>query len=144
MTRYFEYDYDRGVVTEYERQGECNQCGDCCRADIAISVQGLAPDTERATFMAGGPATSGAGVWQVVEDEGGLHCYQVAWVSPGTSACPSLDAAGRCGAYAERHKYCQRWPLTPADIQPFPRCGFRFVEIGAWPIASLPAQEVPA
>ena len=34
--RYLGWDYDAHEVIEYERQGECNKYGDCCRATIVL------------------------------------------------------------------------------------------------------------
>ena len=38
--RFFEWNYDDGIVIAYERLGECNGCGDCCRAEIRFNVTG--------------------------------------------------------------------------------------------------------
>lgn len=36
--RYFEFDIDSHTVTEYERIGECNGCGACCRELVEFYV----------------------------------------------------------------------------------------------------------
>lgn len=143
MIRYYVYDYARRRVTEYERQGECNQCGDCCRADIGIAVQGLSPDAERDTVAAGGPATTGQGVWQAYDAGDGLRCYQVQRIAPEVRACTALGSEGRCLVYPERNAYCRVWPLSPSDVVPFPRCGFTFVSLGEWALETVLAVEAP-
>ncbi len=101
---------------EYERSGECNLCGECCKYVFqSISDEEYAdPDHHRWLALRGGRVGGTAyGTWDVL-----LH------------PCHALkeEEAGRfvCGCYGERPELCKRWPEHPWDVEPYPKCGFKF------------------
>lgn len=133
--RYAEYDYDAGVITEYERLGKCTQCGDCCRALIRFTYTGTKPDATDNEKKGGGLTTDGAGKWQGYQDDSGQWRYvKLIECVPGDTACFKLCEDGRCGMYEDRNPYCQIWPLAPTDIAKFPKCGFSFKKTNEWPL----------
>src|SRR5258708_38098563 len=61
QNRFYEWNYDEGVVILYERLGECNGCGDCCLAAIQFTVAGRLNKADRPweEFGNGGPERKG-------------------------------------------------------------------------------------
>jgi Fe-S-cluster containining protein len=127
---FYAWDYERQVSETWARSGECNGCGDCCRALIRFrrDTEGQLP--ERLPLKEGGFNSDGVGIWQgyiSADAPQGTRCYKTDAIEPEGVVCPSLlTAENRCGIYAERPVYCQQWPLHPADIAQFPRCSYTF------------------
>ena len=94
--RFFEWDYMRGVVTEYARLGECNGCGDCCKAMIRFHV---------ASDPIDGVARNGSrAVVDPLADESNLACAQRGCVFR------HLVAHGACHAMNEHALGAVAWP----------------------------------
>ncbi len=152
--RYYQYDYDKGIVTEYARKGQCLRCGDCCRAVITFQWTGNAV---RGNGKNGGDSTQCAGLWQVVEDGDELRCYKLTAIEWRNDRCCHLDEKDNCTGHDDPTIHmgiCQDWPMGPQCNEGLPTCGFRFEPIAAWrwlpdntfgeAIPVAPAMEVPA
>lgn len=129
--RYTEWDYDTRTQTEYERHGECNGCGDCCR--VTITYTRVSPQSE---------TTTGEGIWQEVDKSGERIFRKLLSTTFNGAICPELSKDNRCSCHgADKPTICQLWPVAPRDIEPFPRCGYSFVKIGEWPIQAPESAE---
>ena len=131
MPRYFEYDYDRGFAIEYERQGKCNHCGDCC-AQALITLTKLNSSSAREGY----PGTDQEGIWTAVQDDKGLWCFQVKAIRKQPNSCDGLTANFLCRLQFRQAKICRFWPMSPSHVAPFPKCSFRFQEVQRWPLES--------
>lgn len=132
MIRYYQYDFDKGIITEYARRGQCLRCGDCCRAEITFEWAG---DKVRGNGKNGGCAVDGRDLWQVVEDEEELRCYKVTGFIGWNMRCGSLGDGNLCIEHDKppsRHGICQDWPMGPKCNEDLPTCGFTFETIGNW------------
>lgn len=101
------WDYDVQVLTINRREGECNFCGDCCRVPFRYLHW---KDLSRKVYK---PA-------------------RFLFEQPG---CPAF-VNGRCTTYPQRPDVCRYFPMGPVDLQFFPHCTFRFVEVERRPFVS--------
>jgi len=123
---YREWDMDGDVVTEYERQGECLRCGECCRHKIEAAY----------TEGKGNPGFHG--VWLEASRNGSYFYVQITSIDPERTfdedcPCAKLTEDNLCSMHGEDRGYkdlCQRWPLAPRCLEHFPGCGYSFVEVG--------------
>jgi len=122
MERFFDYDYSTHEIVEYQRNGDCNHCGDCC--------------TTRIEFY--GIGHQGRGVWGCVTEQGREDFYQqVARVGEtGAERCPFYTEENRCGIHDTKVRMCKVWPMNPAQLALFPRCSYTFTEISRAPMGS--------
>lgn len=102
---------------EWTRQGECNQCGECCRQATNLTSQ-LIPiaDVEYGRKRFGEPIpgafVKGAPVFHV---RGAI-----------LKTCPELRG-DLCGVHDNKPKTCRDLPLTPLDIEALDKCSYTFV-----------------
>lgn len=107
-----------GPASDWIRQGECNQCGDCCRqATNCISLLVPIQDEAYGRVRYGEPQTK-------FVDKSGFPVFHIR--GPVYLPCPKLDG-DRCGIHETKPQYCKDTPLTPEDIEGLPRCSFTFV-----------------
>ena len=145
--RHLAWDYDAQEVREYEREGECNGCGDCCRGTIRLQTAGnlhASETTPDNPYHAGGDTTSGVGLWAEVQTSNGVrHFWRTVDASAEGKACPALLDDNRCRLQLEGSKpvLCAVWPMIPQDIVSFPRCSYTFKEIARTPFAEVPLAE---
>ncbi len=150
---FYEWDYDRGVVTSWVRKGECNHCGQCCKdaALITFDIKDKSmldtPDNhlpEDFNARAGGNLAGTYGRWSETEYEGRRtyfgnmhrakpdpdkpHLPCSAWID---ERC-SIQAAGM-----EKPHICAVWPMAPKDIEDFDECSYTFEKGGEWPISDF-------
>lgn len=118
--KFYEWDYDNGIVTQYERLGECRQCGECCRATINLGC--IKPPYN----------TDGKGVWCDTLSGRYRYLFKVTGVELGTGDCCRL-VNGLCLDHGKKLAICRLWPMGPCCIESFPGCGYSFREIGHWP-----------
>ncbi|HLY26069.1 MAG TPA: hypothetical protein VKQ72_07005 [Aggregatilineales bacterium] len=137
--RFFEWDYEQGVVILYERLGECNGCGDCCMAAIRFSVAGkLAGGNSPWDVVAnGGPDTDGHGVWSEVQADTQRRFFKITQIVPGSTPCEQLTEDKRCKIHDVKPLFHKSWPMSPRQVTPFERCSYSFRELARWPIADL-------
>ena len=122
---YREWDMDNDLVTEYERQGECLHCGECCRHRIALSYT----DDKAAPGI--------HGIWNEARADGWSFCVQVTQIAPERSfdddyPCSKLTEDNLCsihGQSTDNQQLCDQWPLAPRCLEHFPQCGYSFTEV---------------
>ena len=138
MTRYIDWDYDTNIATEYERTGECNQCGDCCKRRVNTRMV----DGDKMNH--GGRTTDGDGRWSEIDD-GKKEEFIKFYMEPGDTheTCVALDPYNRCieQEFGKKPWVCAIWPTAPSDIEQFPRCSYEFVEINRWKIDEVEYRE---
>lgn len=136
MTRYIEWDYERGIATEYERHGECNGCGDCCRSEVAFDFQKLAADEPNGAGRerGGGASTDGQGVWQEVDDGNQRTFRRLRGIWFCDQPCSQLGPGDHCVIHQSKPKFCALWPVSPRDTISFPMCGYSFCKLREWEI----------
>ena len=133
MIRYFEWNYDTRQVIEYEREGDCNRCGECCKAVVRFTYSGTKPESRRDDS----PNTDKSGLWAEVNIEGRPR-YMVKLIEIDTAEehrCPKLSPdGGACMMHLEKARICSEWPFHPSHVTPFPHCSYSFREVARWPI----------
>lgn len=144
MSIFYQWDYDNGIAIEYERIGECNQCGDCCKGGIIFETQQKIDGNGRN----GGRSISDKGKWNeillfgdVIESErvffGQCKNYSR------DSACGSFDEDAGCTIYSRRPLICQTWPHAPKDIARFRNCSYSFLEVSQWDFLPYDVKLIP-
>jgi len=124
--RYYLWDYDAGIVSEWQRLGECSQCGECCRIRLGYTV----------CRENGKPCTTdGKGKWgEVAEGEERLFFrFQNAGAR---EQCDRL-LGNTCSVHGDdeaRSDLCKEWPICPLELVPFPDCGYSFERVSEWRI----------
>lgn len=138
--RYLKWDYDNDTLTEYERQGECNMCGQCCMALIKYRVAGKWTGTKAAM----GDNTDRKGVWSELNTGrmrrfAGLPTVE----KQGDHICPAFRFNG-CTHHAKKSlkmggqlALCAAWPVVPEHVEAFDECSYTFVQINQWKISEL-------
>lgn len=147
MLTFYEWDYERGVYTQYHRMGSCNGCGQCCRARIVNHLAGVYGEIpfEQEPRSRVGTGTNGTGVWLEASDDQHRWFVQTVEILPGAYCCPKLTEDDRCGVHEEKNALtghlalCALWPMGPSHIAPFDGCSYEFIRIGEW---ALDAQGV--
>jgi Fe-S-cluster containining protein len=138
LIRYFEWDYDKNVVIEYEREGECNGCGDCCKAAIRFFVTaGVNPNDPQAAWEAagnGGLSTTGKGQWSEIQIGDKRRFFQIQEITLGAHTCRHLTEDKKCDIHFTKPLFHKAWPMAPGQVSPFERCSYSFREIGRRPI----------
>jgi Fe-S-cluster containining protein len=103
------------MVETWVRQGECNECGDCCRQSTS-PVEAVFQETDEAY----GRIRFGEPIIQ----RPGLMVFRAR--GPILSPCPMLDG-DRCSIHATRPATCRDSPKTPAELEGLPRCSYTFI-----------------
>ena len=137
MTRYLEWDYGRNTVTEYRREGECNQCGECCQGNVLL----MSAEISVVLWLHNCTSTSGEGIWQEIEDDDQAErkfYTTLPALKEDTAPCPLLKSK-LCAVHGtEKPVLCQHWPTGPHDLLNLPRCGYHFVAVNSWDIDASP------
>lgn len=138
-TRSFvEWDFDNKIVTQYEREGRCNQCGECCKVKITFigipSLESSEGSSEPQEWWSG---TDRSGTWNEIQWYGARKFIQLRKLALSEDRCKDLTRSNKClmrlfGEWSS--VFCMAWPLSPKCIEPFPNCGYSFVETGHWTI----------
>lgn len=146
MTARFFWGVVDGKLICYKRTGECNQCGDCCKAGIFYQCEvGNAveqhTEQERLTIQnsdwtkrEGWAIFSAQGIWwyfKVGRNPKSVPEGSPADTEPDYAACGSLTEEMTCGNWMEEdfRPICRYWPFLPEHILWVPECGFRFEEV---------------
>ena len=128
---FIDWNYNTMIGTEYERRGECNQCGTCCKTTINIRMV----DGDKTTH--GGVTTDGIDRWSEVPTK---YCREfVKFYMPTLdkeeepARCSALGFDNQCVLHDyDKPWVCQVWPTAPSDIIPFKKCSYEFVEVDNW------------
>jgi len=138
-----EWDYERRRLTQWKRLGECNGCGDCCRAEIAVRTTGPSSGNWY------GDSTTGRGVWFGAQSLDGLKHFYAQTVkigeANGQAACKAHCAEG-CAIYDRRPTLCHVWPAAPAQAKAYPRCSYTFERGDVWELKAdwSVGEEIPS
>lgn len=132
-SKYFRWDFDNSEVVQYERKGECNGCGACCKALIQFRVRNISSKRLKDGRDLGN-ATDGKGVWAQIKKGKKRRTFQVTHIVPGEVTCSSLSPENKCMVHLDKPTICEVWPVLPEQVTPFKECSYTFEEIGRWPI----------
>lgn len=138
MILFYEWDYDTGKVIQYQRNGECNECGQCC-----IALIGMKTAFDRSKGESGGrnggTGTTEKGIWSEVEIDNASRYYQITEIDTENteSRCPALSQENKCTEHFDRANLCKDWPMSPRQAEPFSDCSYSFEEIERWNISEL-------
>lgn len=134
--RYFRFDYDRGLVTEYVREGECNGCGACC----LVVIKWLASNNRDLGDKANAWNAGNGDRWMDAEE--GIYTavywgeqwrfFRSLQITDEAHRCGSLTADNRCSVHLGKRLISRAWPMLPEHVTPFPECSFQFREIAQW------------
>lgn len=103
-------------MSEWVRQGDCNQCGDCCRQAVNPITMFIPIKDEAYGRIRFGEHVS--------VDRAGVKVFAAR--GPLYAPCPLLQG-DKCGIQGEKPQYCQDTPCSPEDIELLPRCSYTFV-----------------
>ena len=138
MIRFIKWDYDAGLATEYERTGECNRCGECCKNEIHYRAAGRYTNTHGAGRM--GNTTDGHGVWSEYSTGKMRRFIKLDFAIVGRP-CSLLGENGVCSmhdsksvAMRKQGALCLAWPIIPEHVVLCKGCSYTFREIAHWEI----------
>ena len=142
MPNFTDWNYDTGIATEYERIGECNQCGDCCRATFNIKMS----EGYDKQFN-GGKATDEKGRWSEIMEvseisriKGTREYTGFTLADRENPPCCALDPETNLCTKEEFDRkpwICRVFPTVPNDIKDLPNCSYEFIKIDEWCIEEL-------
>jgi Fe-S-cluster containining protein len=105
-------------TSDWIRQGECNQCGDCCRqATNCLTLLMPIKDEAYGRVRYGAPQTK-------YVDKSGDPVFLIR--GPLYLPCEQLDG-DRCRIHETKPQYCREMPSAPDAIEGLPRCSYWFV-----------------
>jgi hypothetical protein len=141
MTQFYEWDYDAHKIILWQRNGECNHCGECCKKAGAIQFEVSDTMMSDNTFpdgfnsQAGGDTTNGKGNWNEFQWHGQRRFFgNVRTLDKEVSPCSEWQD-GRCAIHnADKPVICHQWPLSPRQIEPYPDCSYTFEKIEEYPL----------
>jgi hypothetical protein len=137
--RFYEWNYDEGVVILYERIGECNGCGDCCLAAIQFTVAGRLNKGERPweEYGNGGSDTTGHDIWSEARVGDERRFFRIVDTQLNGGRCRHLTEDMRCDIHFTKPLFHKSWPMSPRQVTPFERCSYTFRELARWPLGAL-------
>ncbi len=139
--RYIEWDFDKGVVVEYKRHGECNRCGDCCVALIQFTIDGryspLLKTRIAATSTEDKKAVDNApNVWIELKADDKRYLHKMLEIDvEHKQPCGKLiieDGVASCKIQFDKDVFHKEWPMSPQHVTPFPRCSYSFEKVKEW------------
>lgn len=145
MTRYIQWNFDKNEAVEYQRHGECNRCGQCCKTLIKFRGT-LHPELpENATYedediRNGVMGADYRGIWNEVQNErGDRRFFGDIQILPDEEHNPCSELRGQgdehsCNVHFDKTLLCSAWPLSPDHVTPFAECSYKFEEINRWRI----------
>lgn len=111
-TKYTIWDYAKQKIIEYERHGECNQCGDCCAVRIYTQM--------------GGSDDIASVISEDYRRDYGIHQPR-----PKTELCERFQG-NLCLKHDNKPTQCMNWPWAPDCLTYLSRCSYTFVETRSW------------
>lgn len=134
--RYYKFDFDQGVVIEYERQGECCECGACC--NTVIKWQGTNGGPKGIKEWNGGNgdlAIFREGVWTGIYIKDRWRFFKDMQITDEPHKCSMLTDDNRCKIHTGKRLISSAWPMLPDHVTPFAECSYTFTEVGRWTVA---------
>jgi Fe-S-cluster containining protein len=135
--RYFEWDYTNDSVVEYERSGECNECGQCCTRVIRFVIRNNTYPITGWNPHNGATAPLQSGRFAEVRVGDKRRFFNNAIITDEIVPCTMLTAEKRCAIHAGKHLLARAWPMTPDHVSAIPECSYSFREVGRWKISEL-------
>lgn len=134
-TQYFEWNYNKGTVIEYERTGSCCLCGKCCMATISYELCNQEGYRVGKFACLSKTVVEEKGIWLEVR-QGGLRLFSSSYRMQykNTSSCSYYDD-GLCILHPQSvdvAPLCKFWPLHPAHVEMFPECTYKFNKVNEW------------
>ena len=132
--RFTKWDYGAGIATSYKRVGECNMCGDCCKAIIKIKVP--RDDSEDDDSVDECSDSEYKYIWSEVyagnDRPDSARGFIIFAATNEKTRCCALGHGNICTLNGEKPWHCVVWPTCPNDIKLFPRCSYSFEEVKRW------------
>jgi Fe-S-cluster containining protein len=145
---YFEWRWADDEVIQWQRDGDCNGCGACCKTLIQFTMSRayLPPVNDFSDWLPnnGGVISARVGIGVQVMINGKSRYFdniQIIPNDPNHKPCGYLTADNRCRVHAGKNRLCAMWPMTPTHAAAFEECSYTFTEIGRWKISELEAQD---
>ncbi len=127
------HNWETQEVVTYERHGECNRCGACCKAGIVLGqIQTMYEDGDPRPKM-GLPTINKDGDWTTLAGERSFYQFMDTGKE---STCPAYcERNGKGGCNIQDVKSfeqmcCVVFPQAPSQIKTFPDCSYTFTEVG--------------
>ena len=121
----------REVIT-YERLGECNQCGDCCKRRFDLGeTQREYPGGDPTPKM-GLPTIGYEGDWGTFAGERNFFQFVDSGKEANCSMYCEIDGKGSCGIQGlKEHEQlcCEVFPQVPSQLDTLPNCSYSFTEV---------------
>lgn len=124
------WDYDSKTWTEYERIGQCNACGECCKKLIRYSNYGKTTNGQAKM----GTTTDRTGKWSEYRKGKIRRFIKILEINTNdeSKACSQL-VDGKCAQHSIKSvllsgklALCDTWPIIPDHVSPFKNCSFSF------------------
>lgn len=139
MPRFIKWDFDHNVAIEYERLGECNNCGECC-IEI-VKYRHIGELTEGPAGIMGNRIKP-EGVWSEYSEGDKRRFAGLPRKTGERKPCEFL-VNGHCAIHANKsmdeNTMCWAWPIIPEHVEMLPQCSYTFREINRWQI--IPTQK---
>jgi len=117
---------ENGELVEYERHGECNQCGECCCTKTIgyrcrANSQGKNEEGEEQVDYGDWEG------WHSLYAQGLTWWFKITEVKDEPYECSRLQD-GKCDVWKsdEFPAICRYWPFHPSNLEKFPNCSFTF------------------
>jgi hypothetical protein len=111
-----------GQLQKWERLGQCNGCGACCKGwNITYEATVAVRDDDSDDY-------SGSEGWSAFKHHGVWWWMRVTGIKREETMCECLDG-NRCGVWMDEVEFpllCRYFPVHPDNLKEFPQCGFRF------------------
>lgn len=134
MPRYIKWDYDRNEATEYERVGECNYCGQCCKMVQQYRRYG---HLTKGAIGIMGDRTDKVGVWSEYRENGQGRLISLPFITGEEHPCVMLKD-NKCIIHTtftmDNLTLCKAWPVIPEHVKELDQCSYTFVERKKWKI----------
>lgn len=130
---YYKFDFDECVVIRYERDGECNGCGLCCK--YLIRFEGEERGFGKANPVTGWDPRNGdlrlyqGGITNAVVVNGKWRYFRNVEIMGEYQPCRRLTDDNKCKIHMGKHLLSRAWPMSPEQASEFPECSYSFREV---------------
>lgn len=132
---FYEWDYSNDVCIAWEREGECNGCGQCCMVTISFIVANRSGSI-RHDPKNGGLGTDQKGVWFAIPvGEDKYRYFKMIGIEKSDHRCAALTQDNRCSVHTGKPLLHRSWPMNPRQVTPFEQCSYTFRETARWSIS---------